>query len=100
VPLFQAEHVDLVLSGNSHNYERTVPLTGGVPVASGGITYIVSGGGGNGFNAFGAYTQPWTAFRESSYYEYTRIIVTPTRLTADAVRSDTNSVFDTTTILK
>ncbi len=98
VPLFQSEHVDLVLSGNSHNYERTVPLTDDVPVASGGITYIVSGGGGNGFNAFGAYTQPWTAFRESSYYEYTRITVTPTSLTADAVRSDTNSVFDTTTI--
>jgi hypothetical protein len=100
VPLFEAQHVDLVLSGNSHNYERTVPLRGGVPVASGGITYIVSGGGGNGFNAFGTYTQPWTAFRESSYYEYTKITVTPTSLVADAVRADTNTIFDTTTIHK
>jgi chitodextrinase len=98
VPLFQAEHVDLVLSGNSHNYERTFPLTDGVPVTSGGVTYIVSGGGGNGFNGFGTYTQPWTAFRESSYYEYTKITVTPTSLTADGIRSDTNSIFDTTTI--
>jgi hypothetical protein len=98
VPLFQAQRVDLVLSGNSHNYERTFPLTEGVQVARGGITYVVSGGGGNGFNAFGAYTQPRTAFRESSYYEYTKITVAPTGLTVDAVRSDTNSIFDTTTI--
>ena len=74
-------------------------MTDGAP-AGGGITYIVSGGGGNGFNAFGTYTQPWTAFRESSYYEYTRITVTPTSLTADAIRSDTDSIFDTTTIEK
>jgi hypothetical protein len=99
VPLFQAQHVNLVLSGNSHNYERTVPLTNGVQ-ASGGITYLVSGGGGNGFNAFGSFTQPWTAFRESSYYEYVKITVTPTTLTADAIRSDTKAVFDTTTIVK
>ncbi|MDX6477091.1 MAG: hypothetical protein QOH95_2602, partial [Gaiellaceae bacterium] len=98
VPLFQAQRVDLVLSGNSHNYERTFPLTDGVQIASGGITYVVSGGGGNGFNAFGTYTQPWTAFRESSYYEYTKITVSPTGLTVDAVRSDTNSIVDTTTI--
>jgi chitodextrinase len=99
VPLFQAQHVDLVISGNSHNYERTVPLTDGVQ-ASGGITYLVSGGGGNGFNAFGSFTQPWTAFRESSYYEYVKVTVTPTSLTADAIRSDTKAVFDTTTIVK
>jgi hypothetical protein len=99
VPLFEAEHVNLVLSGNSHNYERTVPLTDGVP-AAGGITYIVSGGGGNGFNAFDAFTEPWTAFRESSYYEYTRITVTPAALVADAIRSDSNAIFDTTTIQK
>ncbi len=99
VPLFQAQNVNLVLSGNSHNYERTVPLTNGVQ-ASGGITYLVSGGGGNGFNAFGSFTQPWTAFRESSYYEYVKVTVTPTSLTADAIRSDTKAIFDTTTISK
>jgi hypothetical protein len=100
VPLFEAQHVNLVLSGNSHNYERTFPLAGSVRATTGGITYIVTGGGGNGFNAFGTYTQPWTAFRESSYYEYTKITVTPTSLVADAVRADTNTIFDTTTILK
>ena len=97
VPLFQTDHVDLVLSGNSHNYERTVPLTNGVP-AAGGITYLVSGAGGNGFNAFTGTAPAYSAFRESSYFEYAKVTVSPTALTVDAVRADTNTVFDTTTI--
>ncbi|MDQ6849138.1 MAG: fibronectin type III domain-containing protein [Actinomycetota bacterium] len=99
VPLFQAKHVNLVLSGNSHNYERTFPLTNGVQ-ATGGITYVVSGAGGNGFNRFGSFTQTYTAFRESSYYEFAKVTVTPTALTVNAVRADTNTVFDSTTITK
>jgi hypothetical protein len=97
VPLFQAEHVNLVLSGNSHNYERTVPMTDGA-AASSGITYVVSGAGGNGFNTFTVSQPSYTAFREASYYQYTKITVSPTALTIDAVRADTNAVFDTTTI--
>jgi hypothetical protein len=97
VPLFQAQHVQLVLSGNSHNYERTHPLTDGVP-AAGGITYVVTGAGGNGFNAFTAAAPRYSAFRESSYYEYAKVTASPTALTVDAVRADTNTVFDTTTI--
>jgi hypothetical protein len=37
VPLLRRHHVDLVLAGHDHDYERTVPLHG--------ITYVVSGGG-------------------------------------------------------
>jgi hypothetical protein len=36
-PLFEAYGVDLVLSGHNHNYQRS---------EAGGITYVVSGGGG------------------------------------------------------
>jgi fibronectin type 3 domain-containing protein len=101
VPLFQAENVNLVLSGNSHNYERSFPLTNGSP-AVGGITYIVSGAGGNGFNAFtSAFPQPaWSAFRQSSFYEYAKVTVNASSVTVAAVRADTNTVFDTTTITK
>jgi len=97
VPLFQAQHVDLVLSGNSHNYERTVPLTNGVPTA-GGITYLVTGAGGNGVNAFTGTAPAYSAFRESSYFQYAKVTVSPTALTVDGIRADTNAVFDTTTI--
>jgi hypothetical protein len=97
VPLFQAQHVNLVLSGNSHNYERTYPLINGVPT-TGGITYLVSGAGGNGFNAFSGTAPAYSAFRESSYYQYTKVTVSPTALTVSGIRADTNAVFDTTTI--
>lgn len=40
VPEFEAEGVDLVLNGHDHNYQRFAP--------SGGVTYVVSGGGGAG----------------------------------------------------
>ena len=99
VPLFQQEKVDLVLSGNSHNYERTFPLVDGV-ATSGGVTYVVSGAGGNGFNAFTGTAPAYSAFRESSYYEYAKVTVSPTAVTVDAVRADSNTVFDTTTITK
>jgi hypothetical protein len=97
VPLFQAQHVNLVLSGNSHNYERTFPLTDGVP-AAGGITYVVTGAGGNGFNTFQLAQPTYSAFREDSFYEYVRVTVSSASLVVDAIRADTNSVFDSTTI--
>jgi chitodextrinase len=41
-PLFEQYHVQLVLAGHSHNYERTNVING--------VTYMVDGGGGNGIN--------------------------------------------------
>ncbi|MEY2581309.1 MAG: hypothetical protein QOE09_1158 [Ilumatobacteraceae bacterium] len=97
VPLFQQQHVQLVLSGNSHNYERTFPLINSAPSAN-GVTYIVTGAGGNGFNAFTGTPPAYSAFRESTYYEYLKVTVSPTALTADAIRADTNAVVDSATI--
>jgi hypothetical protein len=99
VPLFQQQHVDLVLSGNSHNYERSQPLIDGAP-AAGGITYVVTGAGGNGFNAFTLAAPAWSAFREASYFQYLRVTVSPASLKLDAVRADTGAVFDSATIAK
>jgi chitodextrinase len=98
VPLFDQYNVQLVLSGNSHNYERSFPLRGGNVVTSGGTTYVVSGGGGNGFNSFTIPQPSWSAFREASYYEYAKVTVSPTSLRVDGIRADTNTVFDSTTI--
>jgi hypothetical protein len=97
VPLFQTQHVNLVLSGSSHNYERMKPITNGA-AAAGGITYVVSGAGGNGFNPFTIAAPSYTAFREATYYEFLKITVSATSLKVDAVRADTNTVFDTITI--
>jgi chitodextrinase len=100
VPLFQAGHVNLVLSGDSHNYQRSKPLNAsGNPVTSGGITYIVTGGGGNGLAQFTGGAMPsWQAFREASTYESLKIQVSATGLTVQAISATDGSVIDSTTL--
>jgi hypothetical protein len=96
VPLFQRYGVKLVLSGNSHNYERTHPLING-EVDPDGITYVVSGGGGNGLSPFTLPQPPWSALRNDTNYQYVRVTVTPGSLKVDAI-TDTGAVFDTCTL--
>ena len=97
VPLFEQEHVALVLSGNSHNYERSVPLLGGDPEPN-GITYVVSGGGGNGHNTFTQAAPAWSATRDDVRYEFVKVTVSPTALHVEAIDAATNTTFDSATI--
>jgi acid phosphatase type 7 len=53
-PIFQKHHVQLVLAGHDHNYERMHPQKG--------IQYVVTGGGGVGTRPVG--TSSFTAFSE------------------------------------
>lgn len=53
IPLFEQYGVNLVLSGHAHSYERTIPLNG--------ITYIVTGGGGQSL---------YTKLIDNSYTDY------------------------------
>jgi len=55
VPIIEEHHVDLVLSGHDHDYERFVPRNG--------VVYVVSGGGGRGTRPVGASAS--TAFSEA-----------------------------------
>jgi fibronectin type 3 domain-containing protein len=98
VPLFQARNVHLVASGNSHNYERTYPLIDGAPVTTGGVTYLVTGAGGNGRNTFSMAQPAYSAFRQDAFYQYTKVTVSPTELLVEGRRADTGAVFDSTTI--
>src|SRR4029450_6702353 len=83
VPLFEQQHVQLVLSGNSHNYERSHPLIGGTP-AAGGTGHVVTVGGGNGHNSFTIDPPPsWSAYRNDDDYQYTRVTVSPQSLQLD-----------------
>jgi 3',5'-cyclic AMP phosphodiesterase CpdA len=54
VPLFERHHVQLVLAGHDHDYERTLPIQG--------ITYVVTGGGGRYTRPVGA--SDFTAFSQ------------------------------------
>ena len=64
VPLFDKYHVDLVLNGHDHNYERSkaITTTTGTPTA-GGTTYIVCAGAGA--NAYTPGTAP-SIYREKN----------------------------------
>jgi len=88
--VFERRGVQLALTAHEHDYERTVPLTGGVPT-TGGVTYVVTGGGGGPL--YSAFTSSWTAYSASRHH-YVRASVTECVLQLDAVGLDL-SVFDT-----
>ncbi len=71
LPLYDKHHVDLVLSGHDHNYERSKPARAGadlgpVPVASEaeGTVYVVCAGAGA--DGYGKGTSP-AAFRATNW---------------------------------
>src|SRR4029450_3384709 len=70
-PLFEQYGVQLVISGNDHNYERTLPLR---EFTSNGtaVTYVVTGGGGAALYQSG--TNYWTA-RSASIHHFLRVSV-------------------------
>lgn len=74
VPILEHYHVDLVLSGHEHDYERFRPI--------GGVVYIVSGGGGRETRAVGAGSS--TAFSEAVLH-FLYVEVDGTRLVVHAI---------------
>ena len=80
-PVLDRFGVQLVISAHEHDYERTVPMRGGVP-ATGGTTYIVTGGGGAPLYPAG--TASWTAF-SASVHHYLRGTATSCTLRVTAV---------------
>ncbi len=53
-PILEKHHVQLVLAGHDHDYERMIPQTS--------VAYVVSGGGGKGTRSVGS--SSFTAFSE------------------------------------
>ena len=85
MPVLDRHHVDLVLSGHDHHYERSEPQHG--------VTYVVSGGGCKttpvGRSAFTAVAERTLQFLHSE--------VVDDRLTATCIRAD-GSVADRFTL--
>src|SRR4029077_8700527 len=73
VPLLDKHHVDLVLMGHEHNYERTHPMLGDQVVGEGqGTLYLTTGGGGADLSPVG--TSDFTAYSESALH-FVRVTV-------------------------
>jgi hypothetical protein len=104
-PIFDNRHVDLVVTGHDHDYERTFPLNAAQVVDAAeepnyvdpqGTVYIVTGGGGKGL--YGSGKSYFTAFSESVHH-FTRVEVNGPSLTLTAIRED-GSLMDRMTITK
>jgi len=71
VPVFDNYHVDLVISGHDHDYERTYPINYSIskenyqPSPENGTVYIVSGGWGAPL--YGVGSNWWTAYSQSVF---------------------------------
>lgn len=81
-PLFERYGVNVVFSGHDHDYERSVPI--------GGVTYVVSGGGGR--ELYPAGKSEWTAFSRSVHHAV-RVRIEGDHLKLEAVSTD-GSVMD------
>jgi hypothetical protein len=104
LPILEAHHVDLVISGHEHNYERTLPMRSGKAAshdsgrirAGAGTVYVVTGGGGAGtYDDFGP--EPSYDAVRAVHHEHLRIDVTPTAMHVVAV-GDFNAIVDDFTI--
>jgi 3',5'-cyclic AMP phosphodiesterase CpdA len=87
-PIFEANHVDIVLNGHDHDYERTQSING--------VVYIVSGGGGA--SLYNVTPQSFSAYAESTYHAVV-VDVDGCTLNLQAVTPD-GTVFDTLTLSK
>jgi predicted MPP superfamily phosphohydrolase len=95
-------HVDLVLCGHNHNYERFYPLRADKPQSQErgkyhkgeGVVFVTSGGGGKSLYEFVPIQPPVTVYRESVPH-YLRVRIPASGpLVVDAVRTRDRSVLD------
>ena len=92
-PILERRGVQLVLSGHDHDYERSIPWRE-FAANGGGVTYIVTGGGGAAL--YGVGSSAWTA-TSASVNHYMRMTVSGCGMTIEAVGLD-GAVFDQTSI--
>jgi len=97
-PIYDKHHVDLVINGHDHEYERTVPITAGSPPtgmptiapAGTGTTYVICAGAGADPYAVGTTSVPYrmtkTAFGSGTPYigAYSLLTMSGTTLTLKA----------------
>jgi hypothetical protein len=85
-PVFAENGVDLVLSGHARNYERFQP--------DGGVTYVVTGGGGAGVQDLGGNR---TSVAAASVHHYLSADVSPDALSTQVI-DDKGTVIDRFTL--
>jgi 3',5'-cyclic AMP phosphodiesterase CpdA len=87
--IFAEHNVTLVLSGHDHSYERTHPIDG--------VTYIVSGGGGEGLYKEWEDEPGWSAYRDAKYH-VTVLDIYPDRIEGRTEGTSGDSLADSFTL--
>jgi len=98
-PVFDANHVDVVINGHVHNYQRTQPLNNGsVASQAAGTTYIVAAGVGAPLYSVGLASGQFQVCQEVENY----LIVNINGMSLDikAYQLDTGAQIDELTINK
>lgn len=100
VDLFEANDVDIVISGDRHFYERMKPLKNDnvTTIENGGILYMVSGGGGTGLGSIGDEPWPERTAERAALYHLIMFDVDDCRVEMSAVEQSTGDGFDATDI--
>jgi hypothetical protein len=88
-PLLKKYHVQLMVTGHVHNYQRTFPIEG--------TTHIITGNAGQEIFASTKRRDVYTAFR-SANYGHVEFSVGPTKMVVRAISEKDGKVFDTTVI--
>jgi hypothetical protein len=96
VPVFEQGGVNLVINGHDHSYERTIPIRGGAPTPfnTGGIVYIVTGGGGRGLYPVGT---SWFTAHSQSVHHFARLTLSGCQAQIQAINTS-GAVFDNATL--
>ena len=86
VPIFEANGVQVVLSGHEHSYQRSQSIRkSSIAAPNTATTYLVSGGGGAFL--YPVFDSPFVATGRSMHH-YLRVEVRGTRMTAHSIRFD------------
>jgi len=100
--VFNDYHVDIVLQGHVHAYERTTPVYNW-KVAEGSPIYITNGHAGNSEGLYYSWDKPapaWSAYRESVYGFSTIEIFNSTHLHWQMLRGNDSAVRDDYWLIK
>ncbi len=102
VSIFDQYAVDFVVSGHTHNYQRTCPLNftaSAETCASPGTLYLVTGGGGAPLHGFRSPREPFIAARTKAHH-FLLFEVTDEGLIRLRAIDDTGTVIDDVTLRK
>ncbi|MCL4435095.1 MAG: purple acid phosphatase [Thaumarchaeota archaeon] len=100
-PILDLYHVDVVLTGHDHNYQRTYPIYNGTQTSNAfdryvdpkGTIYAVTGGGGESLYQFSQPAPTWSAQR-AAVYEFVKISIEGNRLHYQAIKTEDGMVLD------